>query len=128
LKKTYVFSVLERIENIVGQARQEIDDEPTLQVVEPNQSRIADHLTGLTHVSGVKVEHDVEEENDVDNRVDDEQWDVVHRLRLECHVEGHEHGRVECEKQDDPVPHRFECAIVQDDVWRRFRRLLSVLR
>lgn len=29
--------------------------------------------------------------------------------------EGREHGRVDDEKQDDPVPHRLERRVVQDD-------------
>lgn len=76
----YVFGVLERIEDVVGQTRQEIDDEPALEIVEANEPRIADHFTGLTHVGRVKVEHDVEKENNVDDAVDDEQRHVVHRF------------------------------------------------
>lgn len=126
--EAYVFGILKRIEYVVRQTWQQVNDEPALQVVESNQTWIADHLTGLTHVRGVKVEHDVEKKDDVDYWVDDEQWHVVHRFRLECHVKRHEHGCVEGEKENNPVPHGFERAIVQDDVRRRFRCLLAVLR
>ena len=60
--------------------------------------------------------------------VDYEQRHCVERLVAEGDVEGHHDGRVEGEDEDHPVPRRLEGRVVQDDVGRRLRRLLAVLR
>ena len=127
-KCTYVFVVVERVEDVVRQAGEEVDDEPALEVIHADDFGVGDHLAAGADERRVKVEDNVDEEDDVDDRVDDQQTDVLGRLVLEGHVVGHHDGRVEGEAEDDPVPQGLEGAVMQQDVRRRFRRLLTVLR
>ena len=76
----------------------------------------------------MKVEHNVEREDDVDYAVGDEYGHVVHRLRLEGHIVWHEESGVDGEQQYEPVPDVLERAVVKNDVRRRFGRLLAILR
>ncbi len=100
--------MVERVEYVVGEAGQQVDDEPRLEVVEPDDLGVGDDLAAGAHVGGVEVEHDVDEEDDVDDGVDDEEGHVLRRLVLERHVVGHHDGRVERQDQDDPVPDGLE--------------------
>jgi len=61
----------------------------------------------------VKVEDDVNEEDDVDDGVHHQEGHVLRGLVLECNVVGHHDGRVEGEAEDDPIPDRFEGTIVK---------------
>ena len=120
--------MVERVEDVVRQAGEEVDDEPALEVIHADDFGVGDHLAAGADERRVKVEDNVDEEDDVDDRVDDQQTDVLGRLVLEGHVVGHHDGRVEGEAEDDPVPQGLEGAVMQQDVRRRFRRLLTVLR
>ena len=108
--------VLERVEDVVGQTRKKINDEPSLQVVHANDLGVADDLAVRTDEGRLEVEDDVDEEDDVDDRVDDEQRHVVHGLVAEGAVEGDHDGGVEGECEDEPVPAGFVRRVVQDDV------------
>ena len=115
------------VDDIVGQTGQQVDDEPRLQVVHPNQLGVRDHLSGRAHEGGVEVQHDVDQEDDVHDAVQHQPGQVV-LLGLEGDVVGHHDGRVEGEDEDDPVPGGLEGAVVEDDVRRRLGGLLFVLR
>ena len=54
-------------------------------------------------------QYDVDEEDEVDKVV--EQCEARVRVAFERHVEGHHHGSVDCEQQDEPVPHVLELPI-----------------
>ncbi len=120
--------MLEGIEDIVRQAREQINHKPAFQVVHADYFGVGHHLSGGADERCVKVEDNVNEEDDVDDAVDDEQRHVVHRFALEGDVVWHHDGRVESEHEDDPVPRRLEGRVVQDDVRRRLGSLLPVLR
>lgn len=76
----------------------------------------------------MKIEDDIDKEDDIDDGVDHQEGDILRSLVLEGHVVGHHDGRVEGQTEDDPVPQGLEGAVVQQDVRRRFGRLLAVLR
>lgn len=47
--------MVERIEHIVGQTAEQIDDEPRLQIVDAYHLWIADHLTTGPHKRSVEI-------------------------------------------------------------------------
>ena len=96
--------MVERVEDVVRQTGEQVDDEPTLEVVHADDFRVGNDLAVGPDERRVKIEYDVDKEDDVDDRVDDQQTDVLRRLVLEGHVVGHHNGRVEGEAKDDPVP------------------------
>jgi len=119
---------LEGVDQVVRQARKQVNDEPGLKIVETNHSRVGDDLAGRTDERRVEVDENVDEEDDVDDGVDDEDRRRVKRLVAERHVVRHHDGRVERQQQNQPVPLGFEHGVVEDDVLRRLGRLLSVVR
>ena len=125
---TNLVDLLEGIEDVVRKAGQQVDDEPALEVVHTDDLRIADDLAARSDEGRVEVEDDVDEEDDVDDAVDDEQRDVGDRLAAKGGVVGDHDGRVEGQDEYHPVPRRLEGRVVEDDVVRRLRRLLTVLR
>lgn len=123
----YLLVMIERVEHVVRQTGQQVDDEPRPEVVHPDDLGVGDDLAAGPDERGVEVEHDVDEEYHVDNGVDHKQGHVLAGLVLEGHVVRHHDGRVEREAQDHPVPYGLERAIVQQYVRRRLRRFLPVL-
>lgn len=53
--QSHIFVVIEGVEDVVGQAAQQVNDEPRLEVVHANHLGIAHHLPALAHECGVKV-------------------------------------------------------------------------
>lgn len=53
----YIFIVVERIEHVVRQTAEQIDDKPRLQVVHADHLRVAHDLTARSDKRGVKVKH-----------------------------------------------------------------------
>lgn len=112
--------------------------EPALKVMDGNLSWIADHLLILVHVGGPEVNEDVDDEHDVHDEIDHvERAAGVSAfapplLLLVVEEEGgrvrSEDGRVDDQQQDQPVPNRFERAVVQDGELVDARRLELVLR
>lgn len=127
-KQTYVFVVVERVEDVVRQTGEQVDDEPALEVVHSDDFGVGNDFTVRSNEGRVKIEYDVDKEDDVDDRIDHQQTNVFRRLILKGNVVGHHDGRVEGEAQDDPVPQGLKGAVMQQDVRRRFRCLLAVLR
>ena len=66
---TYLVDVLEGVEDVVGQTRQEVDDEPTLEIVHADHIRIRHDLATGADERRVEVEDNVDEEDDVDDTV-----------------------------------------------------------
>jgi len=62
---------MEGVDEVVRQAGQQVDDEPRLEIVETNDSRVGDDLAGRADERRVEVDEDVDEEDDVDNRSTD---------------------------------------------------------
>lgn len=52
---TYIFVVVECVEDIVWQAAQQVNDEPRLEVIHSYHLRIAHDFSALAHERGVKV-------------------------------------------------------------------------
>ena len=125
---TNLVDVLEGVEDVVREAGEQVDDEPALQVVHADDVRVGHDLAVRADERRVEVEDDVDEEDDVDDAIDDKQRHGVECLVAEGDVERHHDGRVEGEDENHPVPRRLEGRVVQDDVRRRFWRLLPVLR
>lgn len=53
--KPYLIHILKGIDDVIGQARQQVDDEPSLQIVHPNEFGVGDHLSAGPHEGGVEV-------------------------------------------------------------------------
>lgn len=119
--------MIERVEHVVRQTGQQVDDEPRAQVVHADDLGVGHDLAAGPDERGVKIEHDVDEKYHVHDGVDHQQRHVLARLVLERHVVRHHDGRVEGQAQDHPVPDGFERAVMQQYVRRRLRRLLPVL-
>ena len=126
-RRTHLIDILKGVDDVVRQAGQQVDDEPRLDVVHADELGVGDDLAAGPHEGGVEVEDDVHQEDDVHHAVQHQPHDVV-LLGLEGDVVGHHDGRVEGEDEDDPVPRGLEGAVVEDDVGRRLRGLLLVLR
>lgn len=54
-RQTYIFVVIECVEDVVGQATQQIDNEPRLQVVHSNDLWIANNFASGSDESGVEI-------------------------------------------------------------------------
>ena len=119
--------MVEGVEDVVGQAGEQVDDKPRFEIVEPDDLGVGHDLAARADVGRVKVEDNVNEKNHVHDRVQHEQEHVLRGLVLQRHVVGDHDGRVEGEDEDDPVPDGLEGAVVEQDVRGRFRSLLSVL-
>lgn len=123
---TDLIHVLESIDDVVRQAGEQVYHKPGLEIVHPDQLGIGDNLASWPDESGVEVEHDVHQEDDVHDAVQNQPGDVV-LLGLEGDVVGHHDGRVKGEDEDHPVPRGLEGAVVEDDVRRRLGSFLLVL-
>ena len=75
-RKTYVFIVVESVENVVRKTRKQINHEPRLQVIESDHFWIGDHLPTRANVGRVKVEYNVYEKYHVHDGVHDKEGDV----------------------------------------------------
>lgn len=67
---THIFVVIERVEYVVRQTGEQVYDEPALEIVHADDFRIGDHLAAGTDERRVKIEDDVDEEDDIDDRID----------------------------------------------------------
>ena len=108
----------------------DVDDEPALEVVDGDFTRMADDLVVLVDVRRTKVYDDVNEEHDVDEKVDDGERvvvsleDAVFEHPLLFHVlfvveeegsdVGRAYGRVDDEDEDEPVPDGFEGRVMDN--------------
>ena len=118
-------------EKIEGDGRHDVDYEPALEIVDGDFTRMTDDLVVLVDVRRTKVYDDVDEEHDVDEKVDDGEWVVVtlqdaavFELPLLLHVlvvvqkKGSDvrraDGRVDDEDENDPVPDGFEGGVMDD--------------
>lgn len=92
---------------------------------------VADHLLIVVDVGGPEVDEDVHDEHDVHQQVHHVEWVagvaagapplLLHLAEKEGGRVRRENGGVDDQQQDDPVPHRFERAVVKDgpfvDAW-----------
>lgn len=110
-------------EQVEGYGGNDVDDEPSPEVVDGNLAGVADHLVVRVDVRGPEVDEDVDDEHDVDEQVDDDDRVVVVlpvslvRFLLAEQESGHvwrEDGRVHHQQKDDPVPDRLKRRVVQD--------------
>ena len=60
--------------------------------------------------------------------INNEQHSILGRLVPEGNIVGNHDGRIEGQYEYYPIPNGLESTIVQQNVWRRLGRLLSVLR
>ena len=120
--------MLEGIEDVVRQAREEIDHKPAFQIVHADNLGVGHHLSGGADKRCVKIEYDVNEEDHVHDAVCDQQRYVVHSLAFEGHVERNHDCSVEGEDKYDPIPGGLEGGIMQDNVRWSLWSFLSVLR
>ena len=111
-------------EQVEGNGRYHVDEEPALEVVDGDARRVAHHLLVDVDVGGAEVDEDVHDEHDVHHQV----HHVERRARIatltplllltvveqEGGSIGRENGGVDDQQQDEPVPHRLEGAVVQD--------------
>ena len=120
--------MVESIEHVVRQTGQQIDDEPTLEIIHFYDLRIRDYLACRSYESGVEIENNVEEEDDVHHAVHHQERYVAYRLASEGRIEGNHYRGVKGEHQDHPVPDGFEGRVMEDDVVWSLRCFLAVVR
>jgi len=84
---------VERREDVVREAGQQVDDEPSFEIVHANDARLRDDLARRADERQMEVEQNVDEEDDVDDTIDDQHWHVVHCLALR-HVTTHIHTHI----------------------------------
>ena len=80
---TYVFVVIECVEYVVRKAREEIDDEPTLEIIHADDFGVRNDFSTGTHERRMEIEHDVNEEDHVHDAVHDQKAHVFRRLVLQ---------------------------------------------
>lgn len=125
-------------EQVEGDGGHDVDEEPALEVVLRDASRLADHLVVVVDVGGPEVDQDVHNEHDVHHQVHHVERVagvaagapplLLHLVEEEGGRVRREDGRVDDQQQDDPVPHRLEGAVVQDGPFVDARGLELVLR
>lgn len=108
---TDLINVLKGIDDIIGEARQQVNHEPCLQVVHADQLGVRDDLTSRPHKCGVEVQDDVHQEDDVHYAVHHQPCHVV-LLGLKRDIVGDHDGCVEGEDKDYPVPCGLEGAVM----------------
>lgn len=111
-------------EQIEGDGSHNVDEEPALEVVLCDASRVADHLVVVIDVGGPKVDEDVHNEHDIHYQVHHVERVAgvatgsptlfLHLIEKEGSRVWCENGGVNDQQQDDPVPYCFEGAIVKD--------------
>ena len=72
--------MVEGVEDIVRETWEKVDDEPRLEIVDPDDGGVADHLPAGPHVGGVEVEDDIDEENHIHDRVHHQEAHVLRGL------------------------------------------------
>ena len=65
---TYILGA-ECIEHVVRQTREQVDYEPGLEVVAPDDGRIGDHLAAWAHECRMEVEQNINGKNNIDHTV-----------------------------------------------------------
>lgn len=124
-------------EQVKGDSRYDVDEEPALEIVLGDATRMAHHLVVTVHVGGPEVDDDIDDEHDVHHQVHHiERIAGVSAVGPALSVvlaeqEGgavrREHSRVQHEQQDQPIPYGLERAVVQDRPLVDARRLQLVL-
>jgi len=120
--------MVECIEHVIRKAREEINEEPRLQIIHTDDLRFGDDFSAGANESSVEVKDDVNEEDDIHNGVNNEEAHIFGCFVLEGNIVGHHNSCVESEAKNYPIPYRLEGTIVEKNVWRRLRRFLTVLR
>lgn len=59
--------MFESVHNVVRKAGQQVDDKPALQIIHADDFGIRDHFAAGSHERCVEVEHNIDEEDDVDD-------------------------------------------------------------
>lgn len=88
---------------------------------------VRDDLSSGADESCVKVQYDVDEENDIDDGVDDQEKNVLAGFVFEGDVVRYHNRGVKSQTKYNPVPNGLESAVVQQYVGWRLWGLLSVL-
>ena len=124
-------------EQVKGDGGHDVDEEPALEVVLCDASRVADHLVVVVDIGGPEVDEDVHDEHDIHHQVHHVERVagiatgspplLLHLIEEEGGRVRREDGGIDDQQQDDPVPHRFEGAIVKDGPFVDARGLKLVL-
>ena len=77
---SYVLIMVEGIEDVVGQTGEKVDDAPRLEIVDSDDGGVGHDLPPRSHVGGVEVEDDINEEYHIHDRVHHQQAHVLRRL------------------------------------------------
>lgn len=80
------------------------------------------------HKSGMEVEDNVDEEDNVYNGVNDEETHVFRRLVFEGNVVRDHYGGIESEAENYPIPDGLEGTVVEKNVRWGFGSFLAILR
>lgn len=87
--------MIECIEDIVRQAGKEVDDEPRLEIVHPDDLWIADYLSARSHERRVEVQNNIDKEYNINNRIYNKQRDIFARLVFKGNIIRYHNGGIE---------------------------------
>lgn len=107
----YLIHILEGIDDVIWQARQQVYDKPGFQIVHSDQLGVWYNFSSGANKSGVKIKHNVHQEYNIHYAVQHEPSNIV-LFRLEGHVVRDHDSGVESQDQYDPVPRGLECTVV----------------
>ncbi|GBM87946.1 hypothetical protein AVEN_195183-1 [Araneus ventricosus] len=114
---TDLIRILPNQQQIKWYGGDDVDNEPTSQVVDGDFARMADYFVVGVDVSGTEVDEDVDDEHHVDDKVNNHDGTVIVQplfVQQEGRYVGREDRCINDEQQDNPVPDRFEGGIVED--------------
>ena len=79
---THIFIVVKSIEDIIWKTREQVNDEPRLEIVDSDDCRVTDNLATRSNIRCVEVEDDVNEEYHIYNGVHHKQTHVFRSFVL----------------------------------------------
>lgn len=124
-QSSYLVGARPENEQVKGDGCEQIDGEPAFDVVLGNPAGLCHHLVVLVHVRRAQVDDYVHDEEHVHHQVGHVEGvarvaaaplpQVAVLVQQEGGGVGREHGRVENQDEDNPVPESLEGAVVEQD-------------
>ena len=76
-QQTHLIGVRAEQQEVKGYRRDDINEEPALEVVDSDLSRMTDHLVVFINIGCPKIDQNVNNEHNIDSEIDNRQWIVV---------------------------------------------------
>lgn len=92
---TYVGCSLERVDDVIRQTGEQINDKPSFKIVHSNDFRVRYDLATRSDECRMEIQNDIDEKYDVYNPVNDDHGNVVVWFSFgEGNIERHCHSRI----------------------------------